>query len=400
MKGLNPAVESIPPSGIRRFFDLAAGRANVISLGVGEPDFVTPWHIREAAIYAIERGRTTYTPNAGLRELRQAIADYVQRYDGVTYSPDDEVIVTVGVSEGLDLALRTVVAPGDEVLLFEPCYVSYDPNVRLVGGVPVAVPTSAEDGFQIDPRLAEARITPRTKAMLICSPNNPTGVVQSSDVLRELVEIAVRHDLYIISDEIYSRLVFEGERCCVASLPGAWERTVLLNGLSKSHAMTGWRVGYVCAPARLTACMLKVHQYTALCAPHVSQMAAVEALHNGDTESSRMLQEYRRRRDYFVREMEHLGFECPLPQGAFYVFPAIRASGLTSEQFAEALLEEVGVAVVPGNVFGASGEGHVRCSIAASFEVLEQAVERMRRFVQEKLPGSARVFAGASPSRV
>lgn len=384
MKALNPAVEAIPPSGIRRFFDLAAGRPDVISLGVGEPDFVTPWHIREAAIYAIERGRTTYTPNAGLPELREAIALAVQRYDGVSYCPDTEVIVTVGVSEGLDLALRTIVAPGDEVLLFEPCYVSYGPNVQLVGGVPVAVPTSAEDGFQIDPRLAEARITPRTKAMLICSPNNPTGVVQSAEVLRELVEIAVRHDLYIISDEIYSRLVFEGERCCVASLAGAWERTVLLNGLSKSHAMTGWRVGYLCAPARLTACMLKVHQYTALCAPHVSQVAAIEALHNGDGESSKMLLEYRRRRDYFVREMHQLGFPCAVPQGAFYVFPSIRSSGLTSEEFAQSLLTEAGVAVVPGNVFGASGEGHIRCSIAASFEVLEQAVGRMHRFVETR----------------
>jgi len=373
----------LPPSGIRRFFDLAAARSDVISLGVGEPDFVTPWHVREAAIYAMERGRTTYTANAGLLELRQLIADRVLREDGVPYDPACEVLVTVGVSEGLDLALRTLLAPGDEVLLFEPCYVSYDPCVRLAGGVPVAVPTSADNGFVIDPHATERAVTPRTKAILLCSPGNPTGAVQPLEVLRALVALAVEYDLYLISDEIYSRLVYGVERTCVAALPRARERTVLLNGLSKSHAMTGWRLGYVCAPEPIAAQMLKVHQYTALCAPHVSQSAAIEALGNGHDSIAIMVTEYERRRNYFVRELNAMGFPCNMPDGAFYVFPSIRSTGMTSQAFAEALLDEAGVAVVPGHVFGPSGEGHVRCSIAASFDVLEQAVDRMRPFARK-----------------
>lgn len=391
MKSLNRAVAAIPPSGIRRFFDLAAAMPDAISLGVGEPDFVTPWSVREAAIYAMERGHTTYTANAGILELRRMIAAMVQRRDGVGYDPATEVLVTVGVSEALDLALRTILEPGDEVILFEPCYVSYGPCVSICGGEPVAVPTSASTGFVIDPEAVEARVTARTKAILVCSPNNPTGAVQPAPVLEALVALACRHDLYLLSDEIYSRLVYSSagsltddpvRHCCVAGLPGARERTVLLNGLSKSHAMTGWRIGYVCAPEPLCSAMLKIHQYTTLCAPHVSQMAAMEAIAAGDRDSDRMVREYDRRRAFLVRELNAMGLNCPSPQGAFYAFPSVASTGLTSEPFAEALLREEKVAVVPGKVFGPSGEGHVRCSFAASYEMLEQAVDRMRQFAE------------------
>jgi aminotransferase len=382
VKPLNAAVASIPPSGIRRFFDLAAGRPEVISLGIGEPDFVTPWRIREAAIYAVEHGHTTYTANSGRPELRRLITEYCRFTDGVTYDPDTEVIVTSGVSEALDLALRAILNPGDEVLVFEPCYVSYAPCVTMAGGTPVLIATHAEDGFMIRPEAAARAVTPQTKAMLICSPGNPTGAVQPEPVLQALMDIAIRHDLYVISDEIYSRLVYSGKHVCMAALPGARERTVLLNGLSKSMAMTGWRVGYVCAPEALVAMMLKIHQYTALCAPHVSQMAAVEALSNGDGETARMVAAYDVRRRYLVSALNDAGLECDAPGGAFYVFPSVRRTGLSSEEFAERLLLEAAVAVVPGSVFGPSGEGHVRCSYAAPFPVLEQAVQRIRQFIQ------------------
>jgi len=389
VKPLNPTVVAIPPSGIRKFFDLAAQMPDVISLGVGEPDFVTPWRIREAAIYALERGYTTYTANAGIPELRQLIAqEMVMRYDA-SYDPDNEIIVTAGVSEGLDLALRTILEAGDEVILFDPCYVSYAPCVSMAGGVPVLVATTGDNGFRIDPEDVERAITNRTKAVLICSPNNPTGAVQPPAVTRELVRIAQQHDLYIIADEIYSRLVYGVQHISVASLPGARERTVLLNGLSKSHAMTGWRIGFVCAPELLASAMLKIHQYTALCAPHVSQMAAVEALAGPDGDQERMVSEYDRRRLYFVRELNAMGFACALPEGAFYVFPDIRSTGLSSQAFAERLLTEAQVAVVPGDVFGPSGEGYVRCSIAASFDLLEEAVGRMRSFAESVMGGAA-----------
>jgi len=398
VKPLNPTVVAIPPSGIRKFFDLAAQMPDVISLGVGEPDFVTPWRIREAAIYALERGYTTYTANAGIPELRQLIAQEMgTRYDA-SYNPDNEIIVTAGVSEGLDLALRTILEAGDEVILFDPCYVSYAPCVSMAGGVPVPIATTGDSGFRIDPEEVERAITNRTKAVLICSPNNPTGAVQPPVVTRELVRIAQQHDLYIIADEIYSRLVYGTEHVSVASLPGARERTVLLNGLSKSHAMTGWRIGFVCAPEPLASAMLKIHQYTALCAPHVSQMAAIEALSGPDGDQERMVSEYDRRRLYFVRELNAMGLTCALPEGAFYVFPSIRATGLSSQDFAERLLIDARVAVVPGDVFGPGGEGYVRCSIAASFELLEQAVERMRSFA-EGASGTAGVSETASLRR-
>ncbi len=387
MRPLNRAVAAIPPSGIRRFFDLAAGRPDVISLGIGEPDFVTPWRVREAAIYAVEHGHTTYTANSGIGELRELIAKHCRARDGVSYNPETEVIVTSGVSEALDLALRAVVEPGDEVIVFEPCYVSYGPCVTIAGGAPVAVATRGEDGFTISPGAAASAITPRTKAMLICSPGNPTGAVQPAHVLSRLMEIAIERDLYVISDEIYSRLVYGCEHTCVAGLPGARERTILLNGLSKSMAMTGWRVGYACAPEPIASLMLKIHQYTALCAPHVSQMAAIEALRNGDDETDRMVAAYDVRRRYLSSALTDAGLPCPLPDGAFYVFPSIEPTGLRSDEFAERLLNEVGVAVVPGSVFGPSGEGHVRCSYAAPFPVLEQAVSRIRHFTRQLARG-------------
>ncbi len=383
MRPLNRAVAAIPPSGIRRFFDLAAARPDVISLGIGEPDFVTPWRIREAAIYAVEQGHTTYTANSGIPELRRLIARYCDARDGVTYNPDNEIVVTAGVSEALDLALRAITEQGDEVILFEPCYVSYGPCVTIAGSVPVAVSTRAEEGFAIAPDRVRAAITSRTKAILLCSPGNPTGAVQPGPILKQLVDIAVEHDLYVISDEIYSRLVYGVPHTCVAGIPGARERTILLNGLSKSMAMTGWRVGYACAPEPITSLMLKIHQYTTLCAPHVSQMAAIEALRNGEAETEKMVAAYDVRRRYLSSALTDAGLPCPAPDGAFYVFPSIEPTGLRSDEFAERLLEEAGVAVVPGSVFGPSGEGHVRCSYAAPFPALEQAVRRIRQFTRQ-----------------
>lgn len=361
----------------------------VISLGVGEPDFVTPWAIREAAIHAIERGRTTYTANAGLLELRQRIAEYVQSTFGPRYDPETEILVTVGVSQGLDLALRALLVPGDEVLIPEPCYVSYVPCVAMTGARPVLVPTVWQDDFQIIPERLEALVSENTKALIVCSPGNPTGAVQTREVLEAIVAIAERHDLYILSDEIYAELSYDGPHCCVAALPDARDRTILLNGLSKSHAMTGWRVGYVCAPRPVAAAMLKIHQYTALCASHISQAAALEALSNGAPITEEMAKEYNRRRKFFVNALEEAGLPCPMPGGAFYAFPFVAHLGLDAETFAERLLLEEGVAVVPGGVFGPSGSGHVRCSYAASFAVLEQAVERIRRFVGRLRPANA-----------
>ncbi|HSV75108.1 MAG TPA: aminotransferase class I/II-fold pyridoxal phosphate-dependent enzyme [Chthonomonadales bacterium] len=382
MKSLNHAVLQTPPSGIRRFFDVASQMPDAISLGVGEPDFVTPWRIREAGIDAIERGYTTYTSNAGLMELREAVAcDLESRY-GVSFDPSAEILITVGVSEGLDLALRALVNPGDEVIHFEPGYVSYVPGIRFVGGAPVAVRTSADDGFRIRPEALAAAVTPRTKAILLAYPNNPTGGTLSRDDVAAVVRLAVEHDLYLVTDEIYSRLTYGGEHTCAASVPGARERTVVLNGFSKAYAMTGWRVGYVCAPPPVAESILKLHQYTMLCAPHMSQKAAVEALRHGEAEVRRMVSEYDRRRRFFVRGLNAIGLACHEPLGAFYAFPSIRSTGLSSEEFSTRLLHEARVAVVPGNAFGETGEGHVRCSYATSMPKLEQALDRMARFVQ------------------
>lgn len=321
MKSLNTVVEQVPPSGIRRFFDVAAQMPEAISLGVGEPDFVTPWHIREAAIYSIERGITSYTSNYGLLSLRQRISEHLaNRYD-VHYRPDDQVLVTVGVSEGLDLALRVLLNPGDEVIYFEPSYVSYEPCILLAGGKPVPVPTKRETGFQPEPEMVEQMITSRTKAILVCYPNNPTGVVASKESLEALMKIAIKHDLYVISDEIYDRLTYDAIHTCVAALPGAEERTLLLGGFSKAYAMTGWRLGWACAPAHIIEMMMKIHQYTMLCAPITAQKAAEEAIMHGEDEVLRMHDEYDRRRRYIVKRLNEMGLDCPTPKGAFYVFP-------------------------------------------------------------------------------
>jgi aminotransferase len=381
VKPLNDVITACPPSGIRRFFDIAAEMDDVISLGVGEPDFVTPWRIREAGIYALEHGYTTYTSNAGLPELRKLIcAELATRYDA-DYAWDTECLITTGVSEGLDLALRVLLNPGDEVIVPEPCYVAYEPCVAFGGGVPVRVATRAEDGFAIDAAAVEAAITPRTKAILIGSPANPTGAVQPVAALRALVRLAEKHDLYLISDEIYDRLTYDGVHTCLGAVPGARERTVVLGGFSKAQAMTGWRVGWICAPAPVAELCVRVHQYTMLCAPHVSQIAAVEALSAADGDVREMVADYDRRRRVFVKGLREIGLDCPEPGGAFYAFPSIRGSGLDSETFAERLLKAESVAVVPGNVFGPSGEGHIRCSYATALPQLEEALVRIDRFL-------------------
>jgi aminotransferase len=387
MRPLNPAVVACPPSGIRRFFDIAASMEDVISLGVGEPDYTTPWRIREAGIFALESGITTYTSNAGLLELREAIcADLHRRYD-MSYRPADECLITAGVSEGLDLALRALLAPGDEVLIPEPCYVAYGPCVSLAGGKPVAVPTSGTDGFRLHADRIAAAITPRTKAILLSSPANPTGAVQAREDLAAVVELAVRHDLYLISDEIYERLSYLSPHVCVATLPGAPERTILLGGFSKAYAMTGWRVGYLCAPAAISELACRIHQYTMLCAPHISQLAALEALRSGEADADEMIADYDRRRRIFVKGLCEIGLDCPEPGGAFYAFPSISGTGLTSQEFAEQLLYAERVAVVPGDVFGASGEGYVRCCYATALSELEEALIRIERFLG-KLPAA------------
>jgi aminotransferase len=382
VRPLNSVIAGCPPSGIRRFFDIAAEMDDVISLGVGEPDFVTPWRVREAGIYALEHGYTTYTSNAGLPRLRELIcADLAVRYSA-RYSWQDECLITTGVSEGLDLALRVLLNPGDELIVPEPCYVAYEPCVAFAGGTPVRVPTSWENDFAVDPDVVAAAVTPRTKAVLIGSPANPTGAVQPPAALHGLVRLAEQHDLYLISDEIYNRLTYTGGHTCLATLPGASERTVLLGGFSKAHAMTGWRVGWICAPAAVTELCVRVHQYTMLCAPHVSQLAAVEALAAPDHDVDAMVADYDRRRRVFVKGLREIGLDCPEPGGAFYAFPSIRSSGLDSETFAERLLHAEHVAVVPGSVFGPSGEGHVRCSYATALPLLEEALVRIDRFLR------------------
>ena len=380
-KPFSRIVSSVPPSGIRKFFDLAQSMTGVISLGVGEPDFPTPWSAREAAIHALEHGATTYTSNSGLLELREAVCtDLADRY-GVRYRPEDECLITSGVSEGLDLTLRALLNPGDEVIVPEPCYVAYAPCVAFAGGVPVPVALDPAQAYRLDPQLIGAAVTERTKAVLFGSPSNPTGSAQSAADLAALAALAVEQDLWLLSDEIYDRLTYHGVHTPVAAAPGARERTVTLGGFSKSYAMTGWRVGYVCAPEPLAALMHRIHQYTMLCAPHMSQVAALEAMRTAQDDVEEMVADYDRRRRLFAKGLDELGLTCPEPGGAFYVFPSIRTTGMSSQDFAEGLLEQEKVAVVPGDVFGPSGEGHVRCSYATSLPQLEQALERIARFV-------------------
>lgn len=375
------SASELPVSGIRRFFDVAAQMQDVISLGVGEPDFFTPWSIREAAIYALERGQTTYTSNHGLIELRREIARHIKKLYHVSYAPDDEVLVTVGVSEGLDLAMRTLLDPGDEVLVPEPCYVSYKPCVSLAGGRPVGVETTAAENFRVSVAALEKHRTPRTKAILLGYPSNPTGATMPLAQMEEIVDFAVAHGLYIVSDEIYDRLTYDGLHTCVSSIRGARERTILLNGFSKAYAMTGWRVGYVCAPREIVSVMTRIHSYTMLCAPAIGQRAALEALKSGESEVVDMVAQYGQRRRLIVDGLNAIGLKCHMPEGAFYAFPSIESTGLTSEVFAERLLYQEKVAVVPGTAFGAGGDGHIRCSYATAIDKIEMALARMKTFV-------------------
>jgi aminotransferase len=380
-KFLSNTVNIVPPSGIRKYFDMAIGMDDVISLGVGEPDFVTPWHIREACIYSLEKGFTSYTSNSGLIELREAISDSFHNDYGVDYNPQDQVLVTTGVSEAADLALRAIVNPGDEVIFHEPCYVSYKPGIIFAGGTPVAVSTSREKEFRLTGEQVEAAVTDKTKAIILSYPNNPTGAVMRKQDFEEVADVAVEHDLLVISDEVYDKLTYNGKHTCFSSLDGMNERTILLNGLSKSHAMTGMRIGYAMGPPSIISAMLLIHQYTMLCAPITSQMGAIEALKNGESEMKAMGREYNRRRRLFVSGLNNLGLDCFEPKGAFYAFPSIQSTGMTSAQFAEDLLHQQKVAVVPGDVFGQSGTGYLRCSYASGLEELKTALERIEEFL-------------------
>ena len=375
-------IASVPPSGIRRFFDIAATMEDVISLGIGEPDFTTPEPIVRAGIEALERGETHYTSNSGLMELRRAIAEHLDRLYGQTYNPASEILITVGVSEALYLACTAVLDPGDEVIIPEPCFVSYAPEVTFAGGVPVMVPTRAEDGWQVTAEAIEAAVTERTKAVLLGYPNNPTGAVMSRERLNEIAAVVKRHDLLVISDELYDRLVYDVEHVCFPSLPGMYSRTILLMGFSKAYAMTGWRIGYAAAPAEILGMMRKVHQYTIMCAPTVAQYAALAALREGEPYVQEMRAEYDRRRRLIVSGLNEIGLTCTEPQGAFYAFPSIAATGMDENEFAERLLQEEHVAVVPGSAFGEAGKGYVRCSYATAYEQIEEALERMYRFVK------------------
>ena len=375
-------VQAVPGSGIRRFFDIIASMDHVISLGVGEPDFVTPWPISEAGIRAIEQGHTHYTSNLGLLELREAIARDLERRYGVEWDPREEILITTGVSEGLDLAARAIINPGDEVIVADPSYAAHAPAIVLAGGMPVSITTRASQGFVLDPKEVEAAITPRTKALLVAYPSNPTGAVLERPTLEALADIARRHDLLVISDEIYDRLVYGGfEHTPIASLPGMKERTITLGGFSKSHAMTGWRVAWATAPSDLFAGMLKIHQYAMMSAPTVAQYAALEAVRAGEEYVVAMREEYDRRRQLMWRGFNKLGLACAEPRGAFYAFPSVAQTGYDDETFAEQLLIQEQVAVVPGSAFGAAGAGHVRACYATSYDEIEDALERIGRFL-------------------
>lgn len=384
---LSRRVARLQPSGIREFFDIVATMDDVISLGIGEPDFVTPEPILEAGIRALQEGETHYTSNAGILELREAVSDYLSEKYHVGYDPDSEVVITVGVSEALYLAMTAIIEPGDEIIIPSPCFVSYQAEVTLAGGVPVEIPGKFERQFQPDPEEIRQAVTPRTKAIFIGYPNNPTGVVATKDALLEISRIAEEYDLVVISDEIYENLVYGVDHICFASLPGMKERTITLGGLSKSHAMTGWRVGYAAAPAKILQGLLRIHQYTIMSAPTVSQIAALEALRSGMKYAEEMRQKYDRRRRLIVNGLNAIGLETFEPHGAFYAFPEVTVSGMDEETFARELLKEEKVAVVPGTAFGAGGEGFVRCSYATAYEEIEQALVRMDRFLNRHAPG-------------
>lgn len=379
---LNSKIEAIPPSGIRKFFDIVSEMKDAISLGVGEPDFDTPWHIREEGIYSLEKGRTFYTSNAGLKELKVEIHNYLQRRYDMTYDPDTEIMVTVGGSEAIDAAMRTMLDPGDEILIPQPSYVSYVPCAVLADGIPVIIELEEKDQFRLTPEKLLEKITPKTKVLVLPFPNNPTGSIMSRSDLEKIAAIVEEKDLFVISDEIYSELTYGDEsHVSIASLPGMKERTVLINGFSKSYAMTGWRLGYACAPSVILKQMLKIHQFAIMCAPTTSQYAAVSALRNGDEDVQHMRESYDQRRRYLMHAFEEMNLECFEPFGAFYMFPSIKRFGMSSDEFATRLLQEEKVAVVPGTAFGGCGEGYLRVSYAYSLKSLKEALGRIRRFV-------------------
>ena len=382
-KPLSDIVETIKPSGIRKFFDIVSEMKDAISLGVGEPDFDTPWHIRDEGIYALSKGKTFYTSNAGLKELREEICKYLKRTQNIEYNPLKEVIVTVGGSEAIDIGLRAIVNYGDEVIIPQPAYVSYEPCTILAGAKPVIINLKAENEFRLTAEELENAITDKTKVLILPFPNNPTGAIMEREDLEKIAKIIIKHDLYVMSDEIYSELTYKGEHVSIASIAGMKERTILINGFSKAYAMTGWRLGYACGPEAIIKQMTKIHQFAIMCAPTTSQYAAVEALKNGDEDVKMMRQAYNQRRRFLLNAFNEMNVKCFEPYGAFYVFPCIKEFGMTSEEFATKFLEEEKVAAVPGNAFGESGEGFLRISYAYSLENLKIAMERFKKFVEK-----------------
>ena len=380
---LSEKVTAIKPSGIRKFFDIVSEMKDAISLGVGEPDFDTPWHIRDEGIYALEKGRTFYTSNAGLKDLRQEISAYIQRTQGIHYNPDNEILVTVGGSEAIDIGLRAVINAGDEVIIPQPSYVSYEPCAVLAGAKPVIIDLKAENEFRLQPQELLNAITEKTKVLILPYPNNPTGAIMEREDLEKIAKIAIDKDILVMSDEIYSALTYKDKHISIASIEGMKERTILINGFSKAYAMTGWRLGYSCAPKDITAQMTKIHQFAIMCAPTTSQYAAVSALKNGDADVEEMRKSYNQRRRFLMNAFNKMGLECFEPYGAFYVFPCIKEFNMTSEEFATKLLMEEKVAVVPGTAFGACGEGYLRISYAYSLENLKEAVGRIENFIKK-----------------
>ncbi|MBE5823104.1 MAG: aminotransferase class I/II-fold pyridoxal phosphate-dependent enzyme [Butyrivibrio sp.] len=376
-------VVDIKPSGIRKFFDIVLETEGAISLGVGEPDFDTPWHIRDEGIYSLEKGRTFYTSNSGLKELRTEVSNYIKRTQGVTYDPLKEIFITVGGSEAIDLALRAMIDEGDEVLIPQPSYVSYEPCAILADAVPVIIELKEENDFRLTAQEVLEKVTDKTKILVLPFPNNPTGAIMEKKDLEEIAKVVIEKDLYVISDEIYGELTYSGKHISIVSLPGMKERTILINGFSKAYAMTGWRLGYACGPAKIMEQMIKIHQFAIMCAPTTSQYAAVEALKNGDDDVAMMREQYNHRRRYLLNEFERIGLPCFEPYGAFYVFPCIKKFGMSSDEFCTRLLKEEKLAVVPGTAFGDCGEGYIRVSYAYSLENLKAAMERLERFISK-----------------
>lgn len=380
---LNEVIQTIKPSGIRKFFDIVYEMKDAISLGVGEPDFETPWRIRDEAIYSLEQGKTFYTSNAGLMELKESISKYLNRKYDISYDPKDEMMITVGGSEAIDISLRVMLSPGDEVLIPQPSYVAYTPCTILAGGVPVTIELKEEDNFRLKPEQILEKITDKTKVLILPFPNNPTGAIMEREDLEKIAKVVKEHDLFVITDEIYSELMYKNEYCTIASLPGMKERTVYINGFSKAFAMTGWRIGYACAPNNIIKQMLKIHQYAIMCVPTTSQYAAVKAIEECDDEVKMMREKYNERRIYLMDRLRKMHIQCFEPFGAFYIFPSIKEFGISSEEFATTLLREKKVAVVPGTAFGDSGEGFLRISYAYSLENLKEAMDRIEEFVRE-----------------